>query len=471
MRSDSTLPEAELPWKRTGEGDAREALFLTIAWSLEEPGRIGEAAMIDEPSLLGRGPAQPGDKWPRVEFRRLRPGESDPRGPLRDGRISRVQLQIAPEQGALDVESVGRSAMRVRGAETSHARVEPGGVIVLKNSLALLVTRRPRVLPPLKFESFPFARADSHGIVGESPAAWSMREGLTIAAAGGHHVLLQGESGSGKELAARAIHALSPRAGKPLVSRNAATVPEGLVDAELFGTAKSYPNSGSPERPGLAGEADGSTHFLDEIGELPAPLQAHLLRLLDRGGEYQRLGESRMRKSDLRVVAATNRPLDALKHDFAARFAARVHVPGLQERREDIPLLARHLLTRLQEPLRGRFLDAAGEPRVDPDLIEALLLRDYTHHLRELERLLWLAASTSRGDFVELTAQVRDELDAGPAAGAAEIDAARIQAALQEAGGNVTAAARALGLKNRYVLYRLMKRHGLAPPPAGESSD
>ena len=91
------------------------------------------------------------------------------------------------------------------------------------------------------------------------------------------------------------------------------------------------------------------------------------------------------------------------------------------------------------------------------------------HHLRELERLLWLCASTSRGDFVELTAQAREELETGPATEPAEVDAARIQEALQEARGNVTAAARSLGLKNRYVLYRLMKRHGIAPPPQGDS--
>src|SRR5262249_25411340 len=225
----------------------------------------------------------------------------------------------------------------------------------------------------------------------------------------------------------------------------------GLVDAELFGTARNYPNAGSPERPGLVGQADGSTLFLDEIGELPPPLQAHLLRLLDHGGEYQRLGEPQSRTADLRVVAATNRPIDSLKHDFAARFPARLRVPGLGERREDIPLLARHQLRLLVEGnplLRARFSDAAG-PRIDPALVEALLLHRFRHHLRELERLLWLSASTSRGDFVELTDEVRAELRAGPAAvSPGSMDAAAVQAALEAAEGNVTSAAKALGLKN-----------------------
>src|SRR5262249_49824490 len=151
------------------------------------------------------------------------------------------------------------------------------------------------------------------------------------------HVLLVGPSGCGKELAAQAIHARSTRASRKLVSRNAATLPPGLIDAELFGNVANYPNAGMAERPGLIGEADGSTLFLDEIGELPETLQAHLLRVLDEGGEYQRLGDARRRKSDLRLVAATNRSIDELKPDLAARLPLRVALHGLDERPEDIP--------------------------------------------------------------------------------------------------------------------------------------
>src|SRR6185503_16398678 len=116
--------------------------------------------------------------------------------------------------------------------------------------------------------------------------------------------------------AARALHELSPRAERRLVSRNAATLPSGLMDAELFGNAKNYPNPGMAERAGLIGEANGGTLFLDEIGELPAELQAHLLRVLDGDGEYQRLGDAQQRRSDFRLVAATNRDPSSLKHDF-----------------------------------------------------------------------------------------------------------------------------------------------------------
>ena len=476
MTGDGTLPDEGLPWPRIQDAGGRERLHLVIAWSLEEPGRAGEVAAVEGPAVLGRGGAQPGETAARLEFARVRPGESVPAAPLRGARISRTQLKLAPSEGALEVENVGRCPLLVRGAESPRARVRPGDALVLGNALVLLVSRRPRVLPPLQsgpLPAFPFGRPDAHGIVGESPAAWELRDRLALAATSGHHVLLHGESGCGKELAARALHALSPRAGKPLVARNAATFPEGLVDAELFGSARSYPNAGSPERRGLVGEADGSTLFLDEIGELPAATQAHLLRLLDRGGEYQRLGESRVRNADLRVVAATNRALDALKHDFLARFQARIEVPGLAERPEDIPLLAGHLVRGMLErndALRARLVDPNGEPRVDPALAEALLLHPFTHHMRELERLLWLSASTSRGEFLELTPQVAAELRTRPiAAGAGETgDPAAIHAALAAAQGNVTAAARALGLKNRFALYRLMRRHGIASPGEGE---
>ena len=139
--------------------------------------------------------------------------------------------------------------------------------------------------------------------------------------------LLLGESGTGKELAARAVHQLSQRGRQQFVARNAATLPAGLIDAELFGNAKNYPNPGMPERRGLIGEADGGSLFLDEIGELPVELQAHLLRVLDGDGEYQRLGEGVARRSNFRLIAATNRDPSTLKHDLAARFTARIELP------------------------------------------------------------------------------------------------------------------------------------------------
>ncbi|MBC7171702.1 MAG: sigma 54-interacting transcriptional regulator, partial [Polyangiaceae bacterium] len=250
---------------------------------------------------------------------------------------------------------------------------------------------------------------------------------------------------------------------------------EGIVDAELFGNAKNYPNPGTPERAGLIGEADGSTLFLDEIGDLPERLQVHLLRALDADGEHQRLGESKTRRSSFRLVAATNRPLSSLKHDFLARFTHRVALTGLGERREDIPLVIRALLRRAAATtpsIGSRFFERRGgelaEPRIAPSLIIRLVRHSYDHHVRELDRLLWVAISSTREDFLDLTPEVLAELgeaDDNDAPGAEARDPGsltkgEIEAALASS-ANVSAAARALGLKNRFVLHRLIRKHGL----------
>ncbi len=476
MGRDTTLSEMALPWELPGDDPDRQALHVVIAWSLDEPDRVGEVAIVDAPCVLGRGTAQPGDPAPRLRFFRFRPPAPTETRALEGPRISRLQLKLTPlDDERIEVENVGRCALLVDGEVVDRTVVRVGETITLKNALLLAVVRRPvRPEPIRNFSarlSFDFGTADHHGLVGESPAMWALREQLAFAARSPHHVLLLGPSGVGKEIAARALHALSSRGGRPLISRNAATLPESLVDAELFGTAKNYPNAGMPERAGLIREADGSTLFLDEIGELPAQLQAHLLRVLDRGGEYQTLGESRVSRSDLRLVAATNRDTTELKHDFAARFALRIEVPGLEQRREDIPLLVRHLLSLAvaQHPdLAERFFERrngrTAEARLDPALVDGLVRHAYTHHIRELERLLWLALSTSRGQFIAATPEVLRELSAPPERGdesAPEPDREMIEAALAEANGSVTRAARRLGLKNRFVLYRLMKRHGL----------
>lgn len=477
MSETATVEDGSHPWE-TRTPTAISPLHLVVAWSLEEPARVGESAAIVGPTVLGRGEPEPTRGVAVARFVRWRPHASEPTPLLADPRISRMQLALRPlDDGSLALENVGRCKLLVNGEETRVATVRPGDTVTLRNALVMLVVRRPPPIavggPPLEF---PFGGPDPYGMVGESAAAWRLRAELAFAARTDHHVLLGGASGVGKELAARALHAMSSRAGRPLVARNAATFPESLVDAELFGSARNYPNTGSPERVGLVGEADGSFLFLDEIGELAPAMQAHLLRVLDRGGEYQRLGESRPRRSDLRLIAATNRDVEALKHDFAARFLSRVEIPGLDARREDIPLLLRAILRRAaasDRALAGRFFHAHGlEPRVDPALVEGLLRHRFTHHTRELERIVWRALATSTGDFVALTPEVQAELSppverntearVALAVSPDELDRADIVAALAAASGRAVVAAEKLGLRNRYVLYRLMKKHGIA---------
>ncbi len=474
MTMSPTLPELDAPWDKSGAARRRSAYRVVIAWSFDEPGRVGESAVASGETVLGRGGPQSDDGAPRLAFHQRRPAAVTPMPALAAARISRVQLRMTATAEGLHVRSVGKCTMSRNGVQQEEAHFVPGDVLTLRNALVLFITSAdpPPPAPTTAGSALvAFGAPDGHGIVGESPEAWRLRDELAFAAASPHHVLVLGASGAGKELAARALHALSARSGRRLVARNAATVPTALVDAELFGTAKNYPNAGSPERIGLLGEADGTTLFLDEIGELPPEAQAHLLRVLDEGGEYQRLGESVSRRSDVRVVAATNREASSLKHDFLARFAARVDVPGLDARREDIPVLVRHLLGRLvgkMPELAARFFDGdspstrAREPRLEPALVEALLRHQYTHHLRELERLLWLAVSTSAGEYIGRTASVDAELRLPTEERSAEPDKSEIEAALAAFEGSVTKAAARLALPNRFALYRLMKKYDIS---------
>lgn len=459
--------ETERVAKRAAGPTNTEQAALAIAWSATEPWRVGEVALVgDGPAWLGRGEAQPDDDAPRLEFGRQRPGAWTPGGPIVEPAVSRQQLLVTPCPDGLLVESSGLCPLLIDGEPARGALVRPGCVLHLEQQLVLVCVMRPSELAPLRHwppeETRPFGAPDGLGLVGESPTAWRLRERLAITARLAPHVLLVGASGTGKELAAQAIHRLSERSGRPPVSRNAATIPDALVDAELFGNVRDYPNPGMRERKGIIGEADGTTLFLDELGEAPAAMQAHLLRVLDAGGEYHRLGEAVARRSDVRLVAATNRRPEELKHDLLARLPLRVELPPLGERLEDVPLLAAELLRAAAS--ENPALEAGGAT-LEPELVDALLRHTYTTHVRELSAMLW-AAITSGGGRVGLTDEVRARLVPRPSlatpAGPAEPTPEDIVAALAAHGGNVSAAARTLGLSSRFALHRLMRKHGIS---------
>ncbi|MBL8609438.1 MAG: sigma-54-dependent Fis family transcriptional regulator [Myxococcales bacterium] len=428
---------------------------------------------------LGRGGPLSDDPAPRGGFFRSRPGQAAPCPPVGNARVSRLHLVLAPEGDALRVRSLGRAPLKINGTLTKDGLAREGDVVEIHNAAVFYVSLRPRVLPaaPGVGDAFGFGEPDAFGLVGESEAAWALRQAYAFAASTDRHVLVLGESGVGKELAARSIHGMSDRHERPFIARNAATMPDTLIDAELFGNAKNYPNAGMPERAGLVGEADGSTLFLDEIGDLPEKSQVHLLRVLDSDGEYQRLGEARSRRSAFRLVAATNRAAQSLKHDFLARFVHRIEIPGLPQRREDIPLVVARILStiaaknpRIGERFFERRAGALAEARITPELVSRLIRHPFTHHVRELERVLWLAIGCAQADYIGVTPEVEGELrdSAESATEVAEIGKEALERALADNDRSPTKAAKALGLKNRYVLIRLLKKHGLS---AGTDSD
>jgi len=469
-----TLTDVSTPWLDPHGSGGAECLALVVVWSRSEPHRVGEVALFPPhtpAAVLGRAHSQGGSG--RVRFFRQRPGDLVEVPGLAGRGMSRDQLKIQLTRGGLKIDNIGRPAVLVNGQEIRRTVIRSGDLVEIQHQVLLYCTRRPLQAPPLRSLSTPtfgFGEPDAVGMVGEDPVTWALRDRLAFLAKRQAHVLILGPSGTGKELAARAIHQLSPRIGRPLISRNAATIPPSLADAELFGNVKNYPNPGMAHRPGLVGSADGGTLFLDEFGELPSEVQTHLLRVLDDGGEYQRLGDATPRQVDIRFIAATNRSSQELKADLVARLKLRVNTPPLQERRADIPLLARKILQRVisSEPDLARFA-ADGEPRLAPDLLARLMKHDYSLHVRELESLLWLALSSSPGDFIALTPEVAAELKGAAASPAEdytvpdELTREEIEMALSRHGGSQQKAWRELGLSSRHVLYRLIKKHNITP--------
>jgi transcriptional regulator with PAS, ATPase and Fis domain len=282
-------------------------------------------------------------------------------------------------------------------------------------------------------------------------------------------VLIEGESGSGKELAARAVHLASPRRAKRFCALNCAALTEDLVEAELFGHTRGAFTGAVAERIGLFEDAHGGTLFLDEVAELSARVQAKLLRVLQEG-EIRRLGESIVRRVDARIVAATNRPL--AREVEAGRFRAdlryrldviRIAIPPLRERLEDLPILIRHIWTALASRSGSRAV-------LSPAAVKALATYDWPGNVRELQNVLasMQVTGSQRGVIGAqvLPAHIARVEEMQPSATLAEarraFESRFVRAALARAGGRATAAARELGV-SRQGLAKLLTRLELSP--------
>jgi two-component system, NtrC family, response regulator HydG len=280
-------------------------------------------------------------------------------------------------------------------------------------------------------------------------------------------VLIVGESGTGKERVAEAIVRASRRADRPFVRFNCAALSPELAEAELFGHAKGAFTGAVRARPGLFGEADGGTILLDEVGELAAPAQAKLLRVLQEG-EVRPVGEERVRRVDVRVLAATHRDLQELvragrfREDLYYRLdVAKLRVPALRERPEDIPVLARHFLQRFA----ARFgLASLAAPDA---LTDRLAAHRWPGNVRALENAIeaLVALSPPEGlDLALLPGGAREPADAGAAPTLKQrveaFERGLVVEALRAAEGNRSEAARRLGV-SRVTLHDKLRKHGL----------
>jgi DNA-binding NtrC family response regulator len=303
-------------------------------------------------------------------------------------------------------------------------------------------------------------------LIAESPEMQQVLELIARVGPSVANVLITGENGTGKGLVARALHAVSPRAGKAMVTVNTGGLSESVFESELFGHVRGAFTDAKSDRVGRFELADGGTVFLDEISNITLSQQAKLLRVLE-SGEFERLGSSRTKTADVRVFSATNADLERevtagrFRQDLLFRLnTVEIRLPPLRERRRDVVALAHHFL----DLLARRYRKAVRG--FDERACEALMAHAWPGNVRELDHAIERAVLMARDELVR--AEDLGLQQAGPAAAATrledlpleEVERVLIRKALARHGGNVTQAAQALGL-SRSAMYRRLEKHGL----------
>ncbi len=311
-------------------------------------------------------------------------------------------------------------------------------------------------------------------MIGKSPAMQKIFKVVSMVSASDATVLIEGPTGTGKDLLAKVIHASSHRADKPFVKINCAAIPDNLLESEIFGYVKGAFTGADKDKPGRFDEAHGGTIFLDEIGDLPLALQAKLLRVIE-DREFYPLGSHRTKKVDVRILSATNRQLQHLvaahkfRQDLYYRLnVVRIELPPLARRPGDLPLLIRHIMRRICA-LKGRRI-----PKVSAAAMKILLNFDYPGNIRELENiiehaLILCTSNTIRPEHLPdyLQAVKGPTLDSPPASKKTNLpsEAEQIARQLNQNGGHRGKTAKALGV-NRTTLWRKMKLYRLRYSPA-----
>ena len=300
-------------------------------------------------------------------------------------------------------------------------------------------------------------------LIAEAPAMQPVLQIISRVGPSDANVLITGENGTGKGLVAQALHAVSPRANRPMVTINAGGMSEGVFESEMFGHVKGAFTDAKQDRVGRFELADGSTLFLDEIANVPLSQQQKLLRVLETG-EFERLGSSKTRKADVRLISATNADLNAevtggrFRQDLLFRLnTIEIKLPSLRDRREDIPLLAKHFLKmhaqRYRKPLTG----------FDPAALQSLVDHQWPGNVRELDHAIERAVLMAQGNTIRIAdLGLRSTTEGGGRLedmSLEEVEAFLIKKAMARY-GNVSHAAKALGL-SRSALYRRLERYRL----------
>ena len=398
-------------------------------------------------------------------------------------KIDALLLGVAANQAAIGLQEARRLNEQRRAAEVLDQRVadRTAELSSANEKLSLEIVQRKRAEEELKkaLEEITILK-DQLGyekryleeeirqergfeeMLGESPALQNILKQVTIVAPTGSTVLIQGETGTGKELIARAIHNLSDRRERTFVKINCAAIPTGLLESELFGHEKGAFTGAVAQRMGRFELANGGTMFLDEVGEIPLELQVKLLRVLQEQ-EFERLGSSRTVRVDVRLVAASNRDLAQMVEDreFRSDLYYRlkvfpIMVPPLRDRVEDIPILVGHFTKHHARHCKRSIT------RISPETMTALCRYHWPGNIRELENLIERSVILSQGPSLEVPLGELKPTDAKTAVGPTFEDVQRqhILHALDECKwviAGATGAAAKLGMKRTSLQYKMQK--------------
>jgi formate hydrogenlyase transcriptional activator len=453
--------------------DSRE-LRLTILYNPESRGAIGDGAIIPIRSSICGKVYRTGKS---LHFNNLEEVRDDPDSLGNEmGRVFFERMEAEGLRSGCDLPLIGRSG--VLGVLSALKRSEWGFekrdvefleqvsrqvAIAVENALDYETvikdkdkeTKRRRYLEEE-------IRAELGEIVGESSALKTTLSMVSVVAPTDSSVLILGETGTGKELVARAIHKLGSRSEKAFVKLNCAAIPLGLLESELFGHEKGAFTGAIAQKTGRFELADKGTLFLDEVGDIPLELQAKLLRVLQEQ-EFERLGSNRTHKVDVRLIAATHRDLPAMvregtfREDLYYRLKVfPIHVPALRQRPDDIPRLVRHF-TALYSQRMNKRIDV-----IPPDTMDALVRYQWPGNVRELQNFIERAVilspqSVLRAPISELAPFSSDKELNVPINGLAQVERDHILRALEASNWVISGAATRLGMKRTSLVYRMKK--------------